>query len=74
MHSSHKLAVFKGLYFCTDCGYTASSKAQKLVAGCGGATADGIQRVLRIRGGKLPSNLQEWPSDKKMVSSCVNLE
>ena len=63
VHPSHTLAVFKGLYFCTRCGYSGSEKVQKLSKECA-PNADAPKRVLRLRQGKLPSGLKAWPNEQ----------
>ena len=64
LHHSHKLAVFRGLFFCTVCGYTASVKAQQLAKPCERSDpAAAVRRVLALRQGKLPSGHRHWPND-----------
>ena len=76
LHTSHSLHVFRGLYFCQMCGYTASLKAQNLVKPCSGPgpEAEGIKRAIRIRQGKLPSGLTQWPNDAEARSSLIYLD
>ena len=68
LHSSHKLHVYKGLYFCGACGYHASAKAQKLTKQCELISEEGIARVLRLRQGRLPSGLKCWPNESSKTS------
>ena len=64
IHSTHELAVYKGLYFCMQCGYHASKKAQHLANPCMRASAKGhTERRLGLLRGKLPSGLSHWPND-----------
>ena len=64
LHHSHKLAVYRGLYFCTLCGYSASIKAQQLTKPCGRMSSQqAVERVLSLRQGKLPSGRKQWPND-----------
>ena len=75
LHFSHLLVVYRGLFYCSKCGYTASAKAQKLVARCDEVTHEGIQRVLRLKAGKLPSGLKSWPNDQPhKQDACIELE
>ena len=72
LHASHKLCTFKGLYFCSLCGYTASVKPQKLAAEC--KRTDGkaaIDRVLSLRKGRLPSGLRKWPNEAGLGASFM---
>ena len=76
LHTSHSLHVFRGLYFCQLCGYNASSKAQNLVKACDGPGPEskGIKRAIRIKQGKLPSGLRQWPNDAIPRSALICLD
>ena len=63
IHASHKLCIYKGLYYCTKCGYHAHAKAQKLLSPCQERSAEGVKRASRIGQGKLPSGMSRWPND-----------
>ena len=54
LHSTHSLSVFKGLFFCTSCGYHGSAKAQKLTLECTDRSHTAKMRVVRLLHGKLP--------------------
>ena len=67
LHHSHRLSVYRGLYFCTLCGYTASVKAQQLTKACTRMSSQtAIDRVLALRHGKLPSGRDKWPNEAKL--------
>ena len=64
LDSSHKLKVYKGLFFCAHCGYHASEKAQMLSKPCQPKNMqEAIRRVLRLHSGKLPSGMRHWPNE-----------
>ena len=63
VHIEHELCIFKGLYYCTKCGYHASAKMQKLAGKCDQRGPAAIKRVISLRKGKLPSGLRVWPND-----------
>ena len=65
LHAEHKLFLYRGLYFCGDCGYFASRHAQKLTQPCTERGQKALRRVLNLRAGKLPSGMQSWPNDPK---------
>ena len=66
IHASHILAVYRGLYFCTRCGYHGSKKIQKLTSECKGMDSKkAIARVIALRQGSLPSGLACWPTDSQ---------
>ena len=73
IHHSHQLAVYRGLYFCTRCGYHGSKKLQKLTGECSGMVGKAINRVLALRQGNLPSGLDSWPNDVQRHRSWVDL-
>ena len=73
LHGAHSLACFKGLYFCTRCGYFASAKAQGLVADCTARGPAAVKRVKRLREGKLPSGMSRWPNDAYKPSNLVEV-
>ena len=73
LDASHRLCVYRGLYFCTACGYHASMKAQKLALECKDRSSAAINRVRRLRQGKLPSGLSQWPNQEGQ-RSVVQLE
>ena len=62
LHNTHSLCVFMGLYFCTQCGYHASVKAQHLTKACTERGPAAAKRANRIKRGKLPSGLTCWPN------------
>ena len=76
LHRSHTLHVYRGLYFCSSCGYTASAKAQKLTVQCEGPGLErrGTLRVLNLRRGILPSGVTRWPNDVSLnAASAIDL-
>ena len=73
LHPSHKLAVFRGLFFCADCGYVASAKAQKLVGECTDRGPAAVRRVIRIRQGLLPSGMTQWPNEAPLQARTLQL-
>ena len=62
LHASHRIEVYQGLYFCSLCGYVASSKAQHLAVQCTRSSINARRRVALLRAGKLPSNMVSWPN------------
>ena len=74
LDSSHTLKVYKGLIFCTNCGYNASAKAQKLAHACQVRDKqEAMKRVIRLLQGKLPSGLSSWPNESpsNRVGACL---
>ena len=63
LHPTHQLNLYKGLYFCKECGYNASAKAQKLRLQCTDRSHEAKMRVVRLLQGKLPSGLNGWPNE-----------
>ena len=65
IHPSHTLILFRGLYACTVCGATGSSKIRLLFEPCDGTMiASGPRDVQRIRTGVLPWGRTAWPDDR----------
>ena len=66
LHESHRLAVYRGLYYCTFCGYSASVKAQQLTRECTRMSSqEAVDRVLALSQGRLPSGRKRWPNDSE---------
>ena len=63
IHKDHSVCLFKGLYFCSLCGYNASVKAQKLREPCTDRSETARRRVVRLLSGKLPSGVAAWPNE-----------
>ena len=74
LHSSHVLRIYRGLYFCTQCGYTASAKAQKLVSPCTERGQAAQKRAARLLKGVLPSGMTSWPSETTRRPHLVELQ
>ena len=75
LHESHSLSLYKGLYFCANCGYNASAKAQKLRVECGGMTTKAAKdRVMALLRGKLPSGMSRWPNEQCSSDVCLLYE
>ena len=73
VHHSHALAIYRGIYFCTLCGYHGSAKLQMLVRECTRmATPAARSRVRALRRGTLPSNLACWPADSQR-NECLDV-
>ena len=71
IHESHTLSAFRGLYFCTLCGYTASVKAQELAKECSRKSSRAAHsRVQALKQGKRPSGLKRWPNDP-LLPNCL---
>ena len=73
LHTTHALCCYRGLLFCGDCGYYASSKAQQLLKPCEDRGAKATMRVNQLRQGKLPSGLKSWPNDTATREDMVVL-
>ena len=63
-HHSHKLSSFKGLIFCTKCGMRGPTRLVNLSKPCEGPTGYGKRNLEAIFQGKLPEQLDAWPSDE----------
>ena len=60
---SHELMTYRGLIFCKMCGYYAHHKLQNLSGSCVRMeSSEAKRRVLRLRAGKLPSGVRDWPN------------
>lgn len=71
VHDTHKLSVFRGLFFCMHCGYHGSQKAQMLLKPCQRAAAKGWEiRKLDLLKGNLPSGLKRWPNEFQTATSA----
>ena len=69
-HSSHTLAVYRGLYLCRRCGCYATLVPKLLKLGCQGVAAPAGRCVLtRISEGRLPPGLANWPADVEVEST-----
>ena len=67
LHASHSLFVFRGLVYCSHCGFYAAHAVKKLKAPCGEGldvcpTQQGLANLTRIGQGKLPVSLSVWPA------------
>ena len=61
-HSSHECCITGGLCFCWRCGCLSASNASKLQRVCQGPPPAGsMNRLSRLRKGKLPPGMSEWP-------------
>ena len=64
LHRSHDLVVYKGLYYCLRCGGYATAVPKLLRHECAGVPKlAGRMLLKRLRDGKLPIGVQEWPND-----------
>jgi len=62
VHGSHSMHLFKGIFFCSKCGYYSGKKLQHLREACiGTLTKAGAASLSRLRSGKLPSGIVQWP-------------
>ena len=68
LHSSHSLAAYRGLIFCTKCGYYAHHRALHLADRCTWPPSNprevnqAINRVRNLRRGILPGGVRDWPN------------
>ena len=62
------MCVYRGLYYCQQCGYAASKKAQELTKPCAARGPTAQRRVSDLKKGKLPSGHAHWPSDSIKVA------
>ena len=66
LHSTHVLAVFRGLYFCRRCGCYATLVPKLLKLECQGfPAAAGRSLLRRLASGRLPVGLACWPADQE---------
>ena len=63
LHSSHRLARHRGLWWCEVCGGTGSTQFQKLSGVCTAPSKYGLSVITRVRAGKLPRHLKAWPDE-----------
>ena len=70
LHSSHKLRVYRHLYFCTECGKIAGIRVQQLADLCkplqvsdlsGRQVPAGTRNLRRLAQGELPFGSPFWP-------------
>ena len=62
-HPSHSLMAYKGLIFCSRCGYYGHKRYLRLAYECTGMSSDeAISRVRNLRAGNLPSGVPNWPN------------
>ena len=62
-HNSHFLMAYKGLVFCSECGYYAHSRMIRLMDPCDGRAAPRAERrVKSLKEGKLPHDVRDWPN------------
>ena len=70
LHSSHSLAVYRGLFLCRRCGCYATLVPKLLKLACQGVAAPAGRCVLtRISEGRLPPGLANWPADVEVEST-----
>jgi hypothetical protein len=63
-HQSHKLRMYKGLFFCNNCGnFTQGKLLKSLNQPCEEPKPHGKYAKKRISQGNLPYGLQLWPAD-----------
>ena len=73
LHPGHRLCVYRGLFYCLQCGYAASVKAQELVKPCTARGSRAQKRIGDLKRGKLPSGHMRWPSDS-MKEAIIELD
>ena len=61
-HPSHRLFLFKGVFYCANCGAYATVKARKLAEQCTIRTSAGQRNLTLLGSGELPVNLSQWPA------------
>ena len=62
IHQSHKMAIYKGLYFCMQCGAVLRNRLVKLRNACMPPTNSGSATLRRLYAGHLPYHVDQWPS------------
>ena len=73
-HASHDLLVHKGLVFCGKCGYYAHHRLLRLAEQCTGMKDErAIARVRRLRAGKLPTGVSDWPNSYSRTLICLSV-
>ncbi len=66
-HSSHKLKIFNGLIYCSKCGSRDSWRGfVALAKPCRPPARHGAVSLAALRDGRLPPNVQSWPTEKKI--------
>ena len=72
-HASHKLYVYRGVFYCANCGAYATVKARKLAVQCTIRTTAGQRNLTLLGSGELPVNLLQWPSAAaETIELCCN--
>ena len=67
-HESHKLAAARGVVWCWTCGKVAITKPRDLTAPCSGfANHFGQTTLARLRAGRPPFHLRDWPAGDDTV-------
>ena len=74
LDASHALSCYRGLYYCTSCGYHASVKAQHLLKPCIERGVKAGSRVRILQAGRLPSGMKAWPNQSTRKVEMVELE
>ena len=67
LHRTHRLAAARGVVWCWKCGQTATFKPRGLTKPCRAPTDWGLATLKRLRKGKPPYNLDDWPDDDGAV-------
>ena len=76
VHHSHNLQIYKGLVYCSKCGYRkGSNQVRRLAKPCFPPDSNGILNLRAIHKGELPPNVTHWPlEDSSDESSSGSLE
>ena len=73
LHASHSLCIYRGVYYCSVCGFHASVKPQHLASQCTVRGEAANRRVARFEQGLLPSNLKAWPTEVSKPGALLQL-
>ena len=61
-HSTHKLYTLRGLMYCKKCGARSATRLNKLSRVCEPPSDAGVAALAALSQGKLPPNMNAWPS------------
>ena len=62
-HHSHRMHMYRGLYFCNRCGAIGEKRLNKLARQCETPTEAGSRNIRYIKNNKLPVGVPRWPID-----------
>ena len=65
------MEVYRGLFFCANCGRVASERPRLLLTPCPGfALPSGQHCIVALRAGRRPWGVARWPSERSLAMSA----